>query len=222
MACRMRCSSKATWQAGRKFLAQWLPAHDRHEFPARPSLVARGADRRSTPATSTAHSRSTNSRSSRQAGPIRRSISTPTAPRCCGGCRWPARLVWNRIGAMSRPTATNISRRPARISPMSITRWPRQQWAARRWTHDWPNWKRAKPDGKLAPGSSAIDICRGVRAFAAGDNDNAIHLLEPVMSEVRAHRWQPRPARIVGRHPDRRLSARRTRRQGQQAHLHPT
>jgi hypothetical protein len=38
--------------------------------------------------------------------------------------------------------------------------------------------------GKLAPGSSAIDICRGVRAFAAGDNDNAIHLLEPVMSEV--------------------------------------
>ena len=38
--------------------------------------------------------------------------------------------------------------------------------------------------GKLAPGSSAIDICRGVRAFAAGDNDHAIHLLEPVMSEV--------------------------------------
>jgi hypothetical protein len=38
--------------------------------------------------------------------------------------------------------------------------------------------------GKLAPGSSAIDVCRGVRAFATGDNDNAIHLLEPVMSEV--------------------------------------
>jgi hypothetical protein len=36
----------------------------------------------------------------------------------------------------------------------------------------------------LAPGSSAIDICRGIRAFAAGDNDEAIRLLEPVMSEL--------------------------------------
>ena len=38
--------------------------------------------------------------------------------------------------------------------------------------------------GKLAPGNSAIDICRGIRAFAAGDNDDAIRLLEPVMSEL--------------------------------------
>src|SRR3954447_19328676 len=35
-------------------------------------------------------------------------------------------------------------------------------------------------DGKLPPGPAAIDICRGIKAFADGDNDGAIRLLEPV------------------------------------------
>jgi hypothetical protein len=39
-------------------------------------------------------------------------------------------------------------------------------------------------DGKLAPGTGAIDICRGIAAFAEGDNDAAIRLLEPQMAEV--------------------------------------
>jgi len=51
-------------------------------------------------------------------------------------------------------------------------------------------------DGKLAPGRSAIDLCRGIRAFAEGDNDNAIRLLEPVMPEV---------VRIGGSHAQREL-----------------
>ena len=51
-------------------------------------------------------------------------------------------------------------------------------------------------DGKLAPGRSAIDICRGIRAFADGDNDGAIRLLEPVMAEV---------VRIGGSHAQREL-----------------
>jgi len=38
--------------------------------------------------------------------------------------------------------------------------------------------------GKLAPGASAIEICRGIRAFAVGDNDDAIRLLEPVIADV--------------------------------------
>jgi tetratricopeptide (TPR) repeat protein len=51
-------------------------------------------------------------------------------------------------------------------------------------------------DGKLAPGRSAIDICRGIKAFAEGDNDGAIRLLEPVMADV---------VRIGGSHAQREL-----------------
>ena len=51
-------------------------------------------------------------------------------------------------------------------------------------------------DGKLAPGRSAIDLCRGIRAFAEGDHDNAIRLLEPAISEL---------ARIGGSHAQREL-----------------
>jgi tetratricopeptide (TPR) repeat protein len=51
-------------------------------------------------------------------------------------------------------------------------------------------------DGKLAPGRSAVDICRGISAFAEGDNDNAIRFLEPAMSEL---------VRIGGSHAQREL-----------------
>lgn len=51
-------------------------------------------------------------------------------------------------------------------------------------------------DGKLAPGSSAIGLCRGIQAFAEGDNDRAIELLEPVMPEL---------VRIGGSHAQREL-----------------
>jgi hypothetical protein len=59
---------------------------------------------------------------------------------------------------------------------------------ARRWTRDWTNSKHAPP--------TAIDLCRGVRAFATGDNDGAIRLLEPAMAEL---------ARIGGSHAQREL-----------------
>jgi len=51
-------------------------------------------------------------------------------------------------------------------------------------------------DGKLAPGSSAIGLCRGAQAFAEGDNDNAIRILEPLMPAV---------VRIGGSHAQREL-----------------
>jgi Tfp pilus assembly protein PilF len=51
-------------------------------------------------------------------------------------------------------------------------------------------------NGRLAPGRAAIDICRGIRAFAEGDNDNAIRFLEPAMSEL---------VRIGGSHAQREL-----------------
>ena len=51
-------------------------------------------------------------------------------------------------------------------------------------------------NGKLAPGSSAIGLCRGMRAFAEGDNDNAIRILEPLM---------PALVRIGGSHAQREL-----------------
>ena len=51
-------------------------------------------------------------------------------------------------------------------------------------------------DGKLAPGGCAIELCRGIRAFAAGDNDGAVRLLEPAISEL---------ARIGGSHAQREL-----------------
>jgi hypothetical protein len=51
-------------------------------------------------------------------------------------------------------------------------------------------------DGKLAPGGCAIELCRGVQAFAAGDNEGAVRLLEPAISEL---------ARIGGSHAQRQL-----------------
>jgi len=51
-------------------------------------------------------------------------------------------------------------------------------------------------DGKLAPGGCAIDLCRGIAAFAAGDNDGAVRLLEPAISEL---------TRIGGSHAQRQL-----------------
>jgi len=50
--------------------------------------------------------------------------------------------------------------------------------------------------GKLAPGRTAIELCRGIKAFADGDNDSAIRLLEPAISEL---------ARIGGSHAQREL-----------------
>jgi hypothetical protein len=51
-------------------------------------------------------------------------------------------------------------------------------------------------DGRLAPGPSAINLCRGISAFAEGDNDTAIHILEPLMPAV---------VRIGGSHAQREL-----------------
>jgi tetratricopeptide (TPR) repeat protein len=51
-------------------------------------------------------------------------------------------------------------------------------------------------DGRLAPGISAIELCRGIRAFAEGDNENAIRILEPLMPAV---------VRIGGSHAQREL-----------------
>ena len=51
-------------------------------------------------------------------------------------------------------------------------------------------------DGRLAPGPSAIGLCRGIRAFAEGDSDNAIRILEPLMQAV---------VRIGGSHAQREL-----------------
>ncbi len=55
--------------------------------------------------------------------------------------------------------------------------------------------KRAA-DGMLAPGLAAIDLCRGIRAFAEGDNAGAIRFMEPAISEL---------ARIGGSHAQREM-----------------
>jgi hypothetical protein len=51
-------------------------------------------------------------------------------------------------------------------------------------------------DGKLMPGRAAIDLCRGIRAFAEGDNADAIRFIEPAISEL---------TRIGGSHAQREL-----------------
>jgi tetratricopeptide (TPR) repeat protein len=51
-------------------------------------------------------------------------------------------------------------------------------------------------DGKLLPGRAAIDLCRGIRAFAEGDHAGAIHFIEPAMAEL---------PRIGGSHAQREL-----------------
>lgn len=50
--------------------------------------------------------------------------------------------------------------------------------------------------GKLAPGESAIGLCRGVQAFAEGDHERAVRILEPLMPEL---------VRIGGSHAQREL-----------------
>ena len=50
--------------------------------------------------------------------------------------------------------------------------------------------------GRLAPGRTAIELCRGIKAFADGDNSGAIRLLEPAISEL---------TRIGGSHAQREL-----------------
>ena len=51
-------------------------------------------------------------------------------------------------------------------------------------------------DGKLAPGPSAIGLCRGIQAFTEGDDTRAVHILEPLMPEL---------VRIGGSHAQREL-----------------
>ncbi|WGS24109.1 MULTISPECIES: tetratricopeptide repeat protein [unclassified Bradyrhizobium] len=51
-------------------------------------------------------------------------------------------------------------------------------------------------DGKLAPGPSAIGLCRGIAAFAAGDHNEAVRILAPLMPEL---------VRIGGSHAQREL-----------------
>jgi hypothetical protein len=53
-----------------------------------------------------------------------------------------------------------------------------------------------RANGRLAPGPSAIDLCRGVSAFADGDHETAIRFLEPQMAEL---------VRIGGSHAQREL-----------------
>lgn len=50
--------------------------------------------------------------------------------------------------------------------------------------------------GKLAPGRAAIELCRGIKAFAEGDNSGAVRILEPLMGDV---------VRIGGSHAQREL-----------------
>jgi Tfp pilus assembly protein PilF len=51
-------------------------------------------------------------------------------------------------------------------------------------------------EGRLAPGPSAINLCRGIGAFAEGDHGTAVRILEPLMPEL---------ARIGGSHAQREL-----------------
>lgn len=50
--------------------------------------------------------------------------------------------------------------------------------------------------GRLAPGRAAIELCRGVKAFADGDHDSAVRLLEPAIGDI---------VRIGGSHAQREL-----------------
>jgi hypothetical protein len=56
--------------------------------------------------------------------------------------------------------------------------------------------ERLHADGKLAPGATALELCRAARAFAAGDDRETIRILEPLMPEL---------VRIGGSHAQREL-----------------
>ena len=73
---------------------------------------------------------------------------------------------WSRIGAMSPPMANNISRRPARISPTSTYALAAAAIGSDALETRLAQLEARAADGKLAPGRAAIDLCRGIRAFA--------------------------------------------------------
>ncbi len=78
---------------------------------------------------------------------------------------------------------------------MFTLRWPRRQGGDALDTR-LAQLETRDADGKLVPGRAAIDLCRGIRAFAEGDNEGAIRFLEPAMAEL---------ARIGGSHAQREL-----------------
>jgi len=77
---------------------------------------------------------------------------------------------------------------------MSTTLWSQRQRTPKAWKYGWRNWKALEANGRLAPGSSAIELCRGIRAFAEGDNANAIRILEPLMPAIVRIGGKSRPA----------------------------
>ena len=196
MACRMRMFEQGDMEAGRTFLSPWLPAHDRQSFlhghlcwhVALTALDAGDPDgalaiyeQQIKPAGSplSAAEHLHRRRLAAVAAVARRPVRAGAALARC-------RRLWRAIS----------SRRPARISPTSTTRWRLRQRAARRLRRTVGATGSARRRRQAGPGPAAIDLCRGVQAFAEGDHDGAIRILEPLMPEL---------VRIGGSHAQREL-----------------
>ena len=95
----MRLFEQGEPEAGREFLSAWLKTHEQASFLHGHLCwhVALTAIEAGDPDAALAIYQ----RQIRPAGspypPL--NVLTDTAPRCCGGCRWPARRGWSRIGA---------------------------------------------------------------------------------------------------------------------------
>ena len=206
--------------AGRKFLSQWLPAHDRKSF-----LHGHLWWHMALTALDDGDLDGALAIYEQQIKPADRPYPPLNIFTDGASLLWRLWLAgkdglephWRDVAAYG----DNISRRPARISPTSITRWPRRQSAAMRWMRDWRNWKPAPPTANWRRAARRSTSAAASRHSPTGDNDGAIRLLEPVDGRSGADRRQPRPARIVGGHADRGVSARRTRRQGRQTDFRP-
>jgi len=83
-----------------------------------------------------------------------------------------------------------------RTLPMSTTPWWRRQRAAFALETRLAELEALEADGRLARAPPPSDCVAAFRAFAEGDNDNAIRILEPLMPAV---------VRIGGSHAQREL-----------------
>jgi tetratricopeptide (TPR) repeat protein len=180
--------------AGQEFLARWLPAHDRLSFLhghlwwhlALTALDAGDLDR------ALAIYEQQIKPADRPYPPL--NIFTDGA-RCCGGClagKAGLEPHWQDIAAYGEKNFPQAGAHFADVHHALVAAATGSDELETRLAQ----LEKRVADGKLAPGRAAIELSRGIKAFAEGDHEGAVGILEPLMGDL---------VRIGGSHAQREL-----------------
>ena len=179
-------------------ISEWLPGYDRTgllhgHISWHQALVRAGAGRCGARARHLCRARAAEGDDRR-----RRSIRSPTAPRCCGGLlaygHAVPKEIWDDAAAHAERSFPKAGI-PFADMHMALV-------AAATGNHATVlrsgsrELEKRLADGKLAPGPVVPAICRGVLAFADGDYKACVRTLEPIAAEV---------VRIGGSHAQREI-----------------